>query len=68
LHRRWIFWGSTTDGTVLFEYSPRFPSQTPNVSYGINSGGLLRFFSTPTPGSASGVGDNSSYSHSPHCK
>jgi hypothetical protein len=47
-----------TDGSVLSEYSPQFPPQTPDVSYGINSAGLLRYFSAPTPGTANGVGDN----------
>ena len=46
------------DGTtVLSEYSPEYPAQTPDRSYGIDSNGDLRYFSNPTPGSANGVGD-----------
>ena len=47
-----------TDGTtVLSEYSPGFPAQSADRSYGIDSNGDIRFFSTPTPGVANGVGD-----------
>ena len=43
--------------TVLSEYAPVFPLQTDDRSYGIDSTGAIRYFSTPTPGKANGVGD-----------
>ena len=45
------------DTSVAHAYTPTFPAQTANVSYGINNVGDERFFSTPTPGSANGPGD-----------
>ena len=44
------------DGTVTSEFSPQFPQQYDDISYGINSNGDLRYFSTPTPGAANGAG------------
>jgi hypothetical protein len=43
--------------TVLSSYAPTYPAQTEDRSYGISSSGAIRYFSTPTPGSANGVGD-----------
>ncbi len=45
------------DGTVVHEYAPSFPAQTANISYGVDANGDIRFFSTPTPGTANPVGD-----------
>jgi len=46
------------DGTtVLQEYAPEYPPQSPDVSYGINNNNQLRFFSNPSPGQANGAGD-----------
>ena len=42
--------------TVIYDFTPTFPPQTPDVSYGINSNNEIRFFSPPTPGAANGVG------------
>ncbi|MBL9172350.1 MAG: lamin tail domain-containing protein [Verrucomicrobiales bacterium] len=38
-----------------FEFSPAYPGQKADISYGIGDGGFL-FFSTPTPGAANGPG------------
>ena len=47
-----------TDGsTVLFEYSPEYPPQTKDTSYGIDFNQQLRFFSNPTPGQPNDEGD-----------
>ena len=45
------------DGTTIAsDYAPAFPAQYTDVSYGIGSLGGLRYFGTPTPGAANGVG------------
>ena len=45
------------DGTIVTQFSPTYPSQRSDVSYGYNSTGALVFFTTPTPGGAnSGAG------------
>jgi hypothetical protein len=46
------------DNSVASEFAPTFPAQAANVSYGIDSNGDTRFFSTPTPRAANGVGDS----------
>lgn len=47
---------ATQDVSVVHEYAPEFPEQYPDVSFGIASGGSVRYFDAPTPGSANGVG------------
>jgi hypothetical protein len=47
-----------SDGTIISEFKPQYPAQSQDKSYGINSDGALRYFSSPTPGSANGIGDN----------
>ena len=42
--------------TVVSEFSPTFPKQRADISYGPSSGGALNFFTTPTPGAANGTG------------
>lgn len=42
--------------SVVHEYGPEFPEQFPNVSYGIASGGTVRYFDAPTPGTNNGAG------------
>lgn len=45
------------DGTtVVSEYGPTYPEQYPDISYGRDSGGTLKYFLTPTGGSANGSG------------
>ncbi|MFK8068100.1 MAG: lamin tail domain-containing protein [Gammaproteobacteria bacterium] len=44
------------DGSIATEYAPEYPAQTPDVSYGLNTNGDLRFFTTPTPGEANNEG------------
>ncbi len=45
------------DGTTLIHhYSPEYPAQSPDQSYGINSVGVPRYFFPPTPGTANGIG------------
>jgi hypothetical protein len=43
--------------TPLSEYSPAYPPQFDDISYGIDSNGDIRSFSNPSPGAANGVGD-----------
>jgi hypothetical protein len=43
---------------VLWEYSPEYPPQSKDRSYGVDSNGDIRYFSNPTPGSANSVGDD----------
>jgi hypothetical protein len=43
--------------TPLSEYSPVYPAQAADVSYGIDSNNKILFFSNPSPGKANGVGD-----------
>jgi hypothetical protein len=46
-----------TTGTVVSDFTPMFPSQTADVSYGYDiTGNALEFFSTPTPGGPNVVG------------
>jgi hypothetical protein len=41
--------------TVAYQYSPTFPAQTADISYGIDAGvGSLAYFANPTPGAANG--------------
>jgi hypothetical protein len=41
--------------TVAYQYNPKFPAQTANISYGIDPGtGAQAYFATPTPGAANG--------------
>jgi hypothetical protein len=42
--------------TVVAEFAPVFPQQSTDVSFGLSSEGDFRFFPTPTPGAANGVG------------
>ena len=42
---------------LIYEYSPEYPPQTQDRSYGVDSNSNVRYFSNPTPGSANGVGD-----------
>jgi hypothetical protein len=45
------------DGTTIAsEHAPAFPVQYTDTSYGIGSQGWLRYFGTPTPGTANGTG------------
>jgi hypothetical protein len=46
-----------TTGTVVSDFTPKFPSQTADVSYGYDiTGNALEFFSTPTPNGPNVVG------------
>lgn len=40
--------------SVLTEFSPAYPEQKENVSYGSEAGGTIGFFSPPTPGAPNG--------------
>ncbi len=41
--------------TVAYQYNPKFPAQTADVSYGIDAGtGAHAYFASPTPGAANG--------------
>ena len=42
--------------TIASDYAPTFPVQYADISYGVGSLGGLRYFGTPTPGTANGVG------------
>jgi hypothetical protein len=42
--------------SVVHEYAGGFPDQFPNVSYGIASDSMLRYFDVPTPGGPNGAG------------
>ena len=42
--------------TVSHEYSPAFPAQDRDVSYGIGSGNEFRYFSVSTPGATNDIG------------
>lgn len=42
--------------TVATEFSPQFPPQTADVSFGVNPAGEWRFFNPPTPGAVNGAG------------
>src|SRR5690606_183332 len=42
--------------SVVHEYAGGFPEQFPDVSYGIASDGMLRYFDAPTPSAANGAG------------
>ncbi|HEV8542937.1 MAG TPA: lamin tail domain-containing protein [Verrucomicrobiae bacterium] len=44
------------DGTIATEFSPAYPSQRPDVSYGYDASGNLVFFTSPTPGAVNGGG------------
>ena len=45
------------DGTIAHAFLPAFPALAQNQSYGIDSDGEDRFFTTPTPGVANGPGN-----------
>jgi Lamin Tail Domain/CotH kinase protein/Chitobiase/beta-hexosaminidase C-terminal domain len=46
-----------SDGTTIASgYSPAFPAQYTDISYGEGSSGGLRYFDIPTPGAANGAG------------
>ncbi|MEI6971100.1 MAG: lamin tail domain-containing protein, partial [bacterium] len=46
----------TNGVTVIDEYSPEFPAQSADVSYGIRADRLTRgYFATPTPGASNGM-------------
>jgi hypothetical protein len=46
-----------SDGaTVAHAYSPAYPNQRFNVSYGLNQTNAPRYFSPPTPGATNGIG------------
>jgi hypothetical protein len=41
--------------TVVYQYQPKFPAQTANISYGIDAGtGAHAYFASATPGAANG--------------
>jgi hypothetical protein len=42
--------------SVVHDYAPEFPEQFPDVSYGIASDSMLRYFDVPTPGGPNGAG------------
>jgi hypothetical protein len=42
--------------SIVDDYAPEFPEQFPNVSYGVASDQVLRYFSAPTFGTANGAG------------
>jgi hypothetical protein len=42
--------------SVVHQYAGGFPEQFPDVSYGIANDGMLRYFDSPTPGTANGAG------------
>ena len=42
--------------TVATEFTPEYPGQRENISYGAGAGGKLQFFDKPTPGRANGSG------------
>jgi hypothetical protein len=43
------------DGAVVHEYTPRFPPQRTDVSYGLRQGAFC-YFAVPTPGQLNGTG------------
>lgn len=43
------------DGTFATEFTPEYPAQVTDISYGLNSG-QMNFLSTPTPGAANSSG------------
>ncbi|MGI9244046.1 MAG: lamin tail domain-containing protein, partial [Verrucomicrobiales bacterium] len=42
--------------TVVSDFSPTYPAQRSDISYGRTAGGSLNFFTSPTPGAANGSG------------
>lgn len=42
--------------TVATEFTPQFPPQVTDASFGLDATGAQRFFPTPTPGTANGAG------------
>ncbi len=44
------------DLSVAHAYAPEFPPQSADVSYGVGPGGVMQFFSPPTPGAANSTG------------
>ena len=42
--------------TVATEFTPEYPDQRENISYGAGAGGKLQFFDKPTPGRANSSG------------
>jgi hypothetical protein len=40
---------------AITEFTPEYPEQRNNVSYGYDASGALRYFTTPTPGAANGT-------------
>ena len=42
--------------TVATEFTPEYPDQRQNISYGPGAGGNLQFFDKPTPGKTNGSG------------
>jgi hypothetical protein len=44
------------DASLAHAYSPNFPAQSDDISYGVSDAGQLRYFVIPTPGAANGVG------------
>lgn len=47
---------SDNANNVISVYSPSFPQQHDDISFGINNNGQERYFSVPTPGSVNGSG------------
>jgi hypothetical protein len=47
---------STQVASIIHQYGSEYPDQFPDVSYGVASGGQLRYFDVTTPGSANGAG------------
>ncbi|MCC6435956.1 MAG: CotH kinase family protein [Acidimicrobiales bacterium] len=45
------------DGSLAGDFAPQYPAQTADRSYGIDSNGEARYFSTPSPGVRNGPGD-----------
>jgi hypothetical protein len=45
------------EGVVVSEFTPAYPGQREDVSYGYDNSGNLLFFSVPTPGAANGGGE-----------
>ncbi len=45
-------------GEIAGSYSPIYPAQYPDISYGLDADGLERYFSLPTPGGNNNVAGN----------
>jgi hypothetical protein len=46
------------DGVITSAYSPGYPAQFPDISYGRDAAGNERYFNIPTPGSDNDIAEN----------